>query len=119
MRALRAPARKRIEALRGEGVVGSSLQAEVDYRVGDADYALLTSLGDDLRFVLLTSAVRVHHTGGDAGSDADVEVQASAHGKCERCWHYRADVGADAAHPALCPRCVSNLFGAGEVRRHA
>jgi len=119
VRALRAPARKRIEALRGEGVVGSSLQAEVDYRVGDADYALLTSLGDDLRFVLLTSAVRVHRAGSDAGSEADVAVQASTHGKCERCWHYRADVGADAAHPALCPRCVSNLFGAGEVRQHA
>jgi isoleucyl-tRNA synthetase len=38
------------------------------------------------------------------------------HAKCERCWHYRADVGQDAAHPTLCGRCVSNLYGAGETR---
>jgi isoleucyl-tRNA synthetase len=121
LRALRAPVRKRIEALRAEGKVGSSLQAEVDYRVDAADHALLASLGEDLRFVLLTSAARVH-PGGAAGDDVDeaaVEVTPSRHAKCERCWHYRADVGADAAHPELCARCVSNLHGEGEVRRHA
>ncbi|MDX1376751.1 MAG: class I tRNA ligase family protein, partial [Burkholderiales bacterium] len=119
LRALRAPVRKRIEALRAEGRVGSSLQAEVDYRVNDADRALLESLGDDLRFVLLTSAARVHPGGAAGDDDAAVEVTPSGHAKCERCWHYRADVGADAAHPLLCARCVSNLHGAGEVRRHA
>ncbi|KPJ79612.1 MAG: isoleucine--tRNA ligase [Gammaproteobacteria bacterium SG8_30] len=119
LRELRAPVRKRIEALRAAGKVGSSLQAEVDYRVDDADHALLASLGEDLRFVLLTSAARVHSGGAAGDEDAAVEVTPSAHAKCERCWHYRADVGADAAHPALCGRCVSNLHGAGEVRRHA
>ncbi|RYY70673.1 MAG: hypothetical protein EOO24_49540, partial [Comamonadaceae bacterium] len=43
----------------------------------------------------------------------------SADTKCERCWHWRADVGADPAHPTICGRCVSNLFGAGEARVHA
>jgi len=119
LRALRAPVRKRIEALRAEGKVGSSLQAEADYRVDDADYALLSSLGEELRFVLLTSAARAR-PGGSAGEDATaVEVTPSTHAKCERCWHYRADVGADAAHPALCARCFANLYGEGEVRRHA
>ena len=36
--------------------------------------------------------------------------------KCERCWHYRDDVGADPAHPTICGRCTSNLFGSGEQR---
>jgi isoleucyl-tRNA synthetase len=40
----------------------------------------------------------------------------SSAAKCERCWHYRDDVGSDAAHPSLCGRCTSNLFGAGETR---
>jgi len=119
LRALRLPVRKRIEALRAEGKVGSSLQAEVDYRVDAADHALLASLGEDLRFVLLTSAARVHAGGVAGDDDAAVEVTPSSHAKCERCWHYRADVGADAAHPALCARCVSNLYGDGEIRRHA
>jgi isoleucyl-tRNA synthetase len=46
-------------------------------------------------------------------------VIASGHAKCERCWHYREDVGADPAHPQLCGRCVGNLFGDGEARQHA
>ena len=53
------------------------------------------------------------------GAPIDVLVTPSAHKKCERCWHYRADVGADAAHPDLCGRCVSNTTGSGESRTHA
>jgi len=48
-----------------------------------------------------------------------VAVAASKAEKCERCWHYRADVGAHADHPTLCGRCYSNLFGAGEKRKFA
>jgi hypothetical protein len=43
-------------------------------------------------------------------------VTPSANPKCERCWHWRADVGSDRAHPTLCGRCVANLFGSGEPR---
>jgi len=119
LRALRAPVRKRIEALRAAGKVGSSLQAEADYRVDDADYALLSSLGEELRFVLLTSAARAQPGGSAGDDDAAVEVTPSTHAKCERCWHWRDDVGADREHPTLCGRCVSNLFGAGEPRTAA
>ncbi len=48
-----------------------------------------------------------------------IRVTASNAVKCERCWHYRADVGSDAAHPTLCGRCTSNLFGTGEARKFA
>jgi isoleucyl-tRNA synthetase len=109
LRALRDPVRKEIEALRAEGKVGSSLQAEVDFGAAGEDYDLLASLGNDLKFLLLTSAARVRRTG-----ELEVRVKASEHPKCERCWHYRADVNDE----ALCGRCQSNLRGAGEVRRH-
>jgi len=46
-------------------------------------------------------------------------VTRSAQRKCERCWHYRADVGSDAMHAGLCGRCVANLFGPGEPRAFA
>jgi isoleucyl-tRNA synthetase len=114
LRELRAPVRREIEALRVAGKVGSSLQAEVEMRVNGADYELLASLGESLKFVLLTSAARV-----ESGEVTAVTVTPSPHPKCERCWHYRADVGTDAAHPALCGRCVSNLFGPGEERNYA
>jgi isoleucyl-tRNA synthetase len=110
LRELRAPVRKAIEALRVAGKVGSSLQAEVDLRANGADYELLASLGDELKFVLLTSAARVHRAEG-----RDISVTPSSHAKCERCWHYREDVD-----PAgLCGRCETNLHGEGEPRRHA
>ena len=49
-------------------------------------------------------------------AEAGIQVTPSAHKKCERCWHYREDVGHDAAHPELCGRCTSNLHGVGEAR---
>jgi isoleucyl-tRNA synthetase len=115
IRELRALCAKRIEALRVEGKVGSSLQAEVTLLASGNDFDLLQSLGDDLKFVLITSAARVEKTEGETF----IEAHASEHEKCERCWHYREDVGAVVEHPGLCGRCVSNLYGEGEAREHA
>ena len=115
LRELRALATKRLEELRVEGRIGSSLQGEVTYHADGTDYELLSGLGDDLRFVLITSAARVERAVGETRLDA----MASPHAKCERCWHYRADVDADPQHPGLCGRCLSNLYGDGEVRTHA
>jgi len=112
LRELRDPVRKSIEALRAEGKVGSSLQAEVDVHAEGADYELLAGLGEELKFVLLTSAARVHRA---AAGGARIEVAQSSHAKCERCWHYRADVNS----AGLCGRCDTNLHGAGEKRVHA
>ena len=112
--AVRAAVQKELEAVRQSGAIGSSLQADVAITAPAADYEALAALGDDLRFVTITSAATV--VPGDALA---VRVTPSAHRKCDRCWHWRADVGADAAHPTLCGRCVANLFGAGEPRRFA
>ncbi|MDB5889505.1 MAG: isoleucine-tRNA ligase, partial [Polaromonas sp.] len=114
VRQIRDAVNKDIETLRAEGLVGSSLQTEVKLELGPADLALLGSLGDDLKFVFITSAIETV-----AGSGLVTRVTASSHQKCERCWHYRADVGMDAAHPTICRRCTSNLFGAGEPRSFA
>jgi isoleucyl-tRNA synthetase len=114
IREIRDVVNKDIEALRAAGQVGASLQAEVALTVDAGDHALLSSLGEDLKFVFITSAIKL--VAGDALS---TRVDASKHAKCERCWHYREDVGHDAAHPTLCGRCTSNLYGAGEERKHA
>ena len=114
IREIRDVVNKDIEALRADGKVGSSLQANVTLQAGPQDHALLASLGDDLKFVFITSAIDLV-----AGDSLLVRTAASNSTKCERCWHWRDDVGADAAHPALCGRCVSNLFGAGEDRKVA
>ncbi|MBK8063754.1 MAG: isoleucine--tRNA ligase [Betaproteobacteria bacterium] len=114
MRTIRADIRKQLEELRTAGKIGSSLAAEVDFHADPELAAFLAGFGEDLRFVLLTSAARVHPDGGGR-----VEVTPSTHAKCERCWHFRADVGAVAGHPTICGRCAGNLSGADEVRTHA
>jgi len=108
---LREEVNKEIELVRSQGLVGSSLQAEVDLTLAKDDLQLLQSLGEDVRFVFITSALRLH-----AGDALGIKVSPSAHTKCERCWHYREDVGHDSVHATLCGRCTGNLFGAGESR---
>ena len=114
IREIRDVVNKDIENVRTEGLVGSSLQANVTITAHPQDLALLTSLGEDGKFVFITSVLALA-----AGEQLSTQVHASTDVKCERCWHYRADVGHDAAHPGLCGRCTSNLFGAGEDRRMA
>jgi isoleucyl-tRNA synthetase len=116
IREIRDVANKAIEDLRTEGQVGASLQATLSITAGADDAALLRSLGADLKFVTITSAVSVVD-----GAELAVTVTPSTATKCERCWHYVDDVGAHADHPTLCGRCVSNLAeaagaGAGEAR---
>ena len=66
---------------------------------------------------MLTSRATVHRV--DRPEEERLEVAPSSLVKCDRCWHYRADVGVDTAHPTICGRCVSNLFGRGEAREFA
>ncbi|OYX24784.1 MAG: isoleucine--tRNA ligase, partial [Hydrogenophilales bacterium 32-62-9] len=114
IRTVRAEVQKDLETVRAAGGIGSSLQAEITLHASPATHALLAPLGDDLRFVLITSQARL------LASDSDrIDVTPSAAKKCERCWHYRDDVDTHADHPGLCGRCVSNLTTAGEVRNHA
>jgi isoleucyl-tRNA synthetase len=115
IREIRSEVTKAIEIEREAGHVGSSLQAELTIKVDDVDFAILHSLEDDLRFVTITSSANIELS--TAG--LEVLVRASQYKKCGRCWHHTADVGADPAHPELCGRCVSNLFGAGEQRAFA
>jgi isoleucyl-tRNA synthetase len=112
VRQVREAVAKKIEEKRERKEIGSSLAAEVQIRTSGPAYDALVRLGDDLKYVLLTSRASVEKA---EGVGVTVEVAASAHSKCERCWHYRADVNAG----GLCGRCESNLHGAGEKRVHA
>ena len=114
IREIRDLVNKDIEVLRADGKLGSSLQANVQLTVNVADHALLASLGDDLKFVFITSAITMI-----AGDVMKARASKSKDKKCERCWHYIPDLGINSAHPSLCSRCDSNLHGAGETRKFA
>ena len=112
---VRAIANKKIEELREKGLVGSSLQAEIDIFASGDIYQSLSMLHEDLKFAIITSHAKLHERQGDL----HIDVRASEHKKCDRCWHYREEVGSHHEHPTICNRCISNLFEKGEVRSHA
>ena len=117
IRFIRSDVQKELETLRASGEIGSSLQAEIEISLMPTLHELIASLGDDLRFVLITSQAKAMISSDDA--ELRVKARVSAEAKCERCWHYRSDVNAAPEYPGLCGRCVSNLYGSGEVRSHA
>ena len=112
---VRELANKEIESKRSAGLIGASLQAELTIACDGATFDALASLGDDLKFVFITSKVQLFRKAGDL----HIDVKASEAVKCERCWHYSEDIGQDTAHSTLCGRCISNLFSSGEVRHFA
>ena len=114
IREIRDQVNKDIEALRADGKVGASLQAAVTLQASPEDHALLASLGNDLKFVFITSQLNL-----EAGESLVAKVAVSQDIKCDRCWHYAPDVGVNPAHPTLCGRCDSNLHGSGETRLFA
>ena len=116
---------KEMEILRVREEIGSSMDAEVALVCAEPVYERLARLGEELRFVFISSDAAVLPNGeGAAGLPTEVEglelnVVPSPHAKCVRCWHHRADVGASPEHPELCGRCVENVAGTGEIRRYA
>ena len=109
---------KAIEEKRNAGLVKGGLSTEVTIKVGEQWYKPLQLVGEELKFVLITSKVELIL---DDVSDSAVEVQvvASGHKRCGRCWHQVDEVGRNVVHPELCNRCIDNIDGGGEQRHYA
>ena len=120
---------RELEVQRTEGLIGSPLSAEVQLYCEPTLKTQLDKLGDELRFVLITSGASVLELEQANAANSNVrdtqidgfkiEVLASKDTKCERCWHHIEDVGSHAEHPQICSRCVSNIEGDGETRLFA
>ncbi|WP_339846183.1 isoleucine--tRNA ligase [uncultured Halopseudomonas sp.] len=124
--AVKVAVNREMENLRKEKVIGGSLQAEVILHADAALAGKLARLGDELRFVLITSQAAIAPLEAAGPESVATELPGlkltivkSSHTKCARCWHLRPDVGSHSAHPELCGRCIDNIEGPGEVRKHA
>ncbi|HAU1604753.1 TPA: isoleucine--tRNA ligase [Legionella pneumophila] len=121
---IRDEVNKALEETRQRGEIGSALAAEVTVYADDKVLPKLTRLGEELRFLLITSGAKASPINqspkGLSVTDCGVSIQviASVHEKCARCWHRRADVGQNQEHPELCLRCVGNISGYHEERRY-
>lgn len=123
VQAVKTAVNRKLEDARKNGLLGGSLEAEVDLYCEPELATALNKLEDELRFVLITSAARVHPF-AEAGEATDVgglrvAIAKTEHAKCARCWHHTDDVGQNPAHDDLCGRCVDNVEGEGETRRFA
>lgn len=120
---IRDEVNKALEETRQKGEIGSALAAEVTLYADNKALPKLTRLGEELRFLLITSEAAVHPMNSAPAGLAttaygvSIAVSASSHEKCARCWHRRPDVGQNTQHPELCLRCVGNISGQEETRQ--
>lgn len=118
---------KVLEEARKEGLVGKSLEAEVTLFCDEQVLEKLSRLGNELRFVFITSGVTLQAldaTGAAEANSTDVpglkiKVNKAEAEKCVRCWHHCDDVGTHKGHEEICGRCVDNIDGEGEKREFA
>jgi isoleucyl-tRNA synthetase len=111
---IRSLVNKKIEELREKGIVGSSLQSDVEISAPIEIYNSLKVFNDDLKFIFIASKVTIKKN-----EKLEVSVNKSEYQKCERCWHYCEDVGHSEKHKELCGRCINNLYEDGEIRLYA
>lgn len=118
---------KELENQRNAGQIKGGLTAEISLFVDEEMLALLNKLGDELKFVLITSKVNLFSMDSDAAKQAVqtsmpsvfVAIKAAEYSRCDRCWHQVESVGQNSHHPELCGRCVDNIEGDGELRQFA
>ncbi len=121
---VRASVSKYLEKMRKDGAIGSSLNAEVDLYCDEDLFLQLEKLQDELRFIFITSEVRLHRKTDQKQTQESIDILGlvisafpSKEKKCPRCWHHRNDIGSNEEHPDICGRCVENLSGHGEDRK--
>lgn len=118
---------KAYEIARTDKVINANLSADVTVFAPDSTVQSLNKLGDELKFVLISSQASVKPfaekpsdvTYSDEDSQVAVVVKPATGEKCIRCWHIREDIGINPAHPEICGRCAENVEGQGEVRHYA
>ena len=123
---VRAEVNKALELARKENVIGGGLEAEVTLYASDQLTALLSTLENELRFVLITSKADLKPLAEAPTSATKTEidglsvvVEKSSAEKCSRCWHHHETVAKNETHRELCERCITNIDGAGELRKFA
>ena len=114
---------QRIEEERRTGHMGKSLEAGVHLYLPPPLLQVLLPMQAELHFFFLTSQLSCLPAPGPSDAvpvegvpDAAITLHKAPGRRCERCWHWREDVGRIEDHPGLCLRCHGNLFGSPESR---
>ncbi|MEW6426206.1 MAG: isoleucine--tRNA ligase [Bacillota bacterium] len=120
--AVRGEVMRALEEARRDKLIGNPLEAVVDLYAGGELYDFLRQSLNDLPVIFIVSAVSLQRAQEKTGAENKpngekvlpaleipellVGVRRAPGEKCVRCWKYSQDIGRDAGHPALCPRCA-------------
>jgi isoleucyl-tRNA synthetase len=99
---------KCLEEARNEKRIGAPLEARVVLTASGEQAALLEQYPEELAALFIVSQVEVKRAAEGALS---VTVERAAGEKCERCWKYTTDTGADSRYPTVCARCAKAVAG--------
>lgn len=101
--ALRTQVLKEIEKKREDGVIGSSLEAEVHLVLDEKKYEFFEKYREALKEVFIVSTVKIEK------GEFQITVEKAKGDKCLRCWMWSSDVGRNDKHPNICNKCVQAL----------
>ena len=120
---------KSLEEKRGSGVIGSSLDAYVTIYCSKDLYNILSVLGEELKFIFITSNAflknieEINQPNINPISINDhnlyINIENTKNKKCDRCWHKCKTVGENKKYANICNRCITNVYGKGEIRINA
>ncbi len=111
--AVRSEVLKALELARGLKIIGHPLNACVIITAPTEELAFLRANAGELKTIFIVSKVELpDELHGDCHEPVDlpgfrIAVAPAPGDKCERCWCYDEEIGADADHPTICPRCVA------------
>ena len=106
---------KNIEAEREKGMVGSSLECDIQLSCKLETFQVLKPYESELHYIFIVSSVSLI----EEQQGLSINVKKINHSKCDRCWHFESSVGIHKKYPTICQRCITNLFGDGEIRKYA
>jgi isoleucyl-tRNA synthetase len=95
---------KGMEQMRQQKQIGKSLEAKIEIGGRTDEVKLVHRNVSQFQELLNVSQLTV-----DLAADLPekhLSVGKADGQKCERCWHWETEVGANTEHPTLCPRCV-------------
>jgi isoleucyl-tRNA synthetase len=95
---------KSLETARNEKLIGAPLEAKVVLEAGESLMPLLRQYANQLPSIFITSEVELAASTG--GAELAVTIQKATGEKCDRCWKYTHDKGADASLPTVCAACA-------------
>lgn len=95
---------KRLDEVREQKVIGSSLEASVQLEVNGDLYDVLSAYRLQLPALFIVSQVELVKA---TEASLNIRVERARGDKCERCWKYTLDVGSDPEFPTICAACAS------------